>query len=176
MRWHAILLLMFVGTACLFGPSRGAKVLGYRHGIVYLTQRGAYRVGMLPDRWRERHARERAVAFHDADSQAVITTNAYCGPSFEDLPLTSLMGHLFTGIAADRILATLPLSLAGREALRQQSIRRVDGVAVYCDAVVVKKDGCQFDFFLTAPVTVVEQVRPRFEAFYRGFVFPVLLP
>lgn len=176
MQWLAILFTLFLGTACLFGPSRGAKVLGYRHGVVYLTQRGAYRVGALPDRWRERHARERAVAFHDADTQAIITTNAYCGASFEDLPLSSLMGHLFTGIPEERVLATIPLSLAGREALRQQSIRRVDGVAVYCDAVVLKKDGCQFDFFLTAPPAVVEQVRPRFEAFFRGFAFPVWVP
>lgn len=158
-------------SSCFFGPNRGPRVIGYRHGTVFLSRDGGYRVGLLPDGWRRLRTGARAAAFHHDATGATIGTSALCGTAYEDLPLSTLMGHLFSGFAAERIVTTRPLTLSGREALRQISIRAVDGVVLQFDVVVIKKHRCTFDFVCVAPPTAYPRVAPAFEAFYGEFVY-----
>lgn len=164
--------MMFGSNACLFGPSRGPKVLGYRQGRVYLTGGESYRVGSLAAEWKRQKVGVRAATYLHRPTSAMLTSSAYCGASFEDLPLKGLMGHLFHGIALEKVLSTEALSLDGRGAVRQRSLRRVDGVAIYCDAVVIKKNHCSIDFILTAPIDRYAEIVPAFEQFFGGFHYP----
>lgn len=158
-------------SSCFFGPNKGARVMGYRHGTVFLSRDGGYHVGPLPAGWRRLRTGARAVVFHHDATGATISTSALCGAAYEDLPLSALMGHLFSGFPTERIVTTRPSPLAGREALRQVSIRKVDGVALQFDAVVIKKHRCTFDFVCMAPPPAYPQVAPVFEAFYGEFAY-----
>lgn len=158
-------------SSCLFGPGSGPKVLGYHQGKVHLTGNRFYEIGVVPSGWRERRVGRQAVSFHHPALEARITTSAWCGQSFEDVPLRSLMGHLFSGTRPERMIAETRFELDGREAMRQQSVRRVDGVLLHFDAVVLKKDGCSFDFFAVAPPVHADAVQPVFDAIVSGFHF-----
>lgn len=161
--------LLFSG--CLFGPGSGPKVLGYHQGKVHLTGNRHYTIGRVPPGWRERRVARHAVSFSHAALEARITTSAWCGQSFEDVPLRVLMGHLFSGTRPERLLEETRFMLDGREALRQRSIRRVDGVLLHFDAVVLKKDGCSFDFFAVTPPARADAVQAVFDAMVDGFHF-----
>ncbi|MBI2343205.1 MAG: hypothetical protein HYV02_02530 [Deltaproteobacteria bacterium] len=172
-RWFGIagLLALLVSAGCLFGPSRGPKILGYQHGTVLLTTGERYQVGPLTDEWLEERPSRHVVGFRDRERGAIITTSAWCGAHFEDLPLTALMGHLFAGIELVRVDPAIAFSLDGRGALRTRSLRRIDGVVMQTDAVVVKKDGCNFDFYLIARPEDATVLTPVFERFVHGFRF-----
>lgn len=158
-------------SACLFGPHKGPRVMGYRHGTVFLSHDGGYRVGLLPGGWRRLRTGARAATFHHEATGATISTSALCGAAYEDLPLSVLMGHLFSGFATERIVTTRAVPLAGREALRQVSVRTVDGVGLQFDAVVIKKHRCTFDFVCMAPPPAYPQVVAAFESFYGAFAY-----
>lgn len=169
MRLLGVWALAFLVSGCLFGPNRGAKVLGYHAGMVVLSTGGRYAMGLLPTGWREWGHREHTLRFRHATSGAMITTGAYCGASFEDLPLAQLMGHLFAGLPPQWVEPSRALTLDGRPALRLRSRRIIDGVLMHYDAVMMKKHGCSFDFVLVAPPAQVETVTPAFETFVHGF-------
>jgi hypothetical protein len=164
-----ILLLIGLCAGCLFGPSRGPKVLGYHAGSVIMTNHQRYRVGAIPPGWREQKVGRRGMAFHEPTTGALMTTQAACGAAFEDAPLKGLMGSLTSGLAPDTVEPAQSLRLDGRGALRQSSYRVVDGVRVFIDAVVVKKNGCAFDFVLLAPPAQRQRVASLFETFVHGF-------
>lgn len=169
---HRIVGFVFVSllcSACLFGPSRGSKVLGYHDGAVLLTSGGRYDVGRLPAGWDEWTRHGSTVRFRHADTGAMITTSAYCGASFEDLALPMLMGQLFAGIPPLAVEPPRTLSLDGRPALRARSRRAVDGVPLQYDAVIVKKHGCSFDFLLVTPPVHTATTTLVFETFVHGF-------
>ncbi|MBI4365690.1 MAG: hypothetical protein HY543_02610 [Deltaproteobacteria bacterium] len=167
----AALLCGLLCASCLFGANRGPRVLGYRHGTVYLTRAVSYRVGELPEGWRRLRTRARAISFHHAATGATISTDAFCGAAYEDLPLPSLMGHLFAGFPTERIVSTRSMRLAGREALRQVSHRTIDGVPLRFDAVVLKKHECLFDFVLMTPPGGYAQALGTFDGFVNGFAY-----
>lgn len=158
-------------ASCLFGPHKGPRVMGYRHGTVFLSHDSGYRVGLLPEGWRRLRTGAHAAVFHHEATGATISTSALCGAAYEDLPLSALMGHLFSGFATERIVTTRAVPLAGREALRQVSVRTVDGVGLQFDAVVIKKHRCTFDFVCMAPPPAYPRVVAAFESFYGAFVY-----
>ncbi len=171
-RMRRIVLMLFMTiccSSCFFGPSRGAKVLGYRHGQVLLTAGKRYAVGALPEGWTTWTRHANTIRFRHAASGSMIATSAYCRASFEDLPLKMLMGHWFAGIQPVTVEPAKIVSLDGRDALRERSRRVIDGVTMHYDAVVVKKNSCSFDFLLITPPTHGGAVTPAFEAFFRGF-------
>lgn len=63
--------------------------------------------------------------------------------------------------------------LAGRAALRTVSQGRLDGVLLQCEFVVMKKNGCLFDFMYVARPDAFENGRSQFQKVVEGFSFPV---
>ena len=59
--------------------------------------------------------------------------------------------------------------LDGREALRSRHTAKLDGVPVELELVVLKKDGCVFDFTYVAPPGQAEARMPDFDALLAGF-------
>lgn len=113
----------------------------------------------------------KAVAFHHDETGATISTDAFCGAAHEDLPLPNLMAQLFSGLPTEGVTKKMPLSLDGRGALREVSLRRVDGVLLQFDVVVLKKNNCTFDFVCTTPPGNYQSVVPAFESFFDGFSY-----
>lgn len=167
--WFSLIVLSLTG--CIFAPSRGPRILSYRHDTVFLTDHRTFTVGALPAPWKRYRTRASGLTFRHGVTGAMLTLHTGCGGSFEDTTLKNLMGGLFGGIPLDREIGDQTFQLDGREAYRSATLRRIDGVPVYCEAVVVKKNNCSFDFILTAPEGAAASVRGAFNGFVQGFHF-----
>lgn len=172
MRWGiCLLILSCLMSGCLFGSSSGRKTLGYRNGTVFMTGNHNYHIGVLPQGWVERNPGRNAVSFYNEDLGSEIVTAAFCDSSFEDAKLSSLMGQLMTGLRPNIIKRKQEIMIDGRGALRQESLRTVDGVTIAIDAVVLKKDYCNFDLYLIAPPNSLHEARPTFDNIIENFHF-----
>lgn len=162
--------LFFIFAACL-PAQKTASIIGYRNQQVFVKKDVAYRIGELPSSWRKFNVPAKAVAFHNDDLNATISTDAFCEGSFEDLPLATLTGQLFAGTAGHSIIKEGEFVLDGRGALRTISTGSIDGVGLKFDSVVVKKNNCTIDFVYIAPPENYEGGVKDFEKFYNGFGF-----
>ncbi|OGQ49139.1 MAG: hypothetical protein A3I09_01930 [Deltaproteobacteria bacterium RIFCSPLOWO2_02_FULL_47_10] len=162
--------ILIVTSSCFHGRS-SSGVVGYRGQTVFLKKDLSYKVGVLPKEWRVLKTPVKAAAFHNDGSHATISTDAFCGASFEDLPLKTLTGHLFAGTSKHNVIKEDEFSLDGRGALRTISTGTVDGIALKFDSVVVKKNNCTFDFIYISPPENYDGGVADFENFYIGFSF-----
>ena len=163
------LLCLFVG-GCLFKKASSRGVMSYRHERVFLQYGGYYRVGALPDGWTRLNVSSKAISFYNEAYKSTISTDAFCGRSFADRPLDALAGELAAALSNDRETKwTEDMMLDGRGALRIFVTGTLDGVPVNMDIVVVKKDGCNFDFVAVAPPDAPQEVAFDFEGFFKGF-------
>ena len=88
----------------------------------------AFRVGAVPDGWREIRADGALLAFRDAPAQATILVNGRCGLDGDDVPLTALTHHLFLHFTDRDVQRQERLKLDGREALATELVAELDGV------------------------------------------------
>jgi len=167
-----VLVCVFVlaGAGCVFKKAQSIGVMSYRGGRVFLQNRKYYRVGILPEGWRRMDTKARAVSWYNESYKSSITTDAFCGKSFSDRPLDTLAGELSSALSNDRTTtSSQKMMLDERGALRLSVTGTMDGVTVVMDIVVVKKDGCNFDFVAVMPPDAPDQVISDFEAFFMGF-------
>lgn len=162
------LAVMFAG--CMHGR-QSHTVIGYRHDTVFIKKDRSYRVGALPSGWKAMKTFAKAIAFHNKETGATISTDAFCAGAFEDLPLRTLTGQLFAGTAMRKIVSENELMLDGRGALRTISTGEVDGVPLKFDSVVLKKNDCTIDFVYISPPERYSDGVSDFEAFFGGFRF-----
>jgi hypothetical protein len=135
-------------------------------GQVFRKGDVAFRLERLPPTWRHIEIDDTALAFRDDENAATVAINGRCGKDAEDVPLKSLTQHLFLQFT-DRNLEDQELfALDGREALRTEMTAKLDGVQKYFHVVVLKKDGCVYDFLQIANQHQDEQ---PFLEFVRGF-------
>ncbi len=157
-------LLGLIGLMLLAACSAGSYARG-----VYHDPRVTYRIGDLPPGWRQLLVRDADLVFKHGEGGAILI-NAMCGSDhIDDVPLDVLVNQSLFGVEARQEQARMPLTLDGRAALRAQITGTLDGVPIALDMVVVKKDGCTFDFQLIAAPDEVEKRRPDFEQVYSGF-------
>ena len=95
-----------------------------------------------------------------------MAVNGRCGKDAEDVPLKSLTQHLFLQFTDRQLEDQELLSLDGREALRTEMTAKLDGVQKYFHVVVLKKDGCVYDFLQIANQHLEKE---PFLDFVRGF-------
>jgi len=128
----------------------------------------AFRVGPIPAAWRSIDADGALLAFRDDRDEATVALNGRCGLDGDDVPLESLTHHLFLHFTDVTLLKQERLELAGRAALRSELTAALDGVPMHYVVVVLKKNGCVYDFMLVN----AEGKRPdqrAFEGFVGGF-------
>jgi hypothetical protein len=165
-----LLLFTLLVSGCLFKKASSRGVMSYRSGRVFLQYGGYYYVGSLPEGWKRMDVSSKAVSFYNRSYGSSISTDAFCGRSFDDRPLDALAGELSSALSDDRETKwTEDMMMDGRGALRVFVTGTLDGVPVNMDIVVVKKDGCSFDFVAVAPPGAPEDVTRDFEGFFRGF-------
>jgi hypothetical protein len=135
---------------------------------VFSKPQVSYRVGKLPGYWHRVFVEGNDLAFSEADTGRAISINSTC-EGHDDPPLEVLTRHLLMGFTEREELSQQLIALDGREALRSRYTAKLDGVPVELELVVLKKDGCVFDFTYVAPPAQAEVRMPDFNALIAGF-------
>lgn len=141
-------------------------------GRVYRSRDLSFRLGPIPSTARQVDATEALVAFRDDQAGSTIAVSARCGQDSDDVPLRSLVQHLFIHFTDRRILREEEFSLARRAALEMELEASLDGVSSHFVVVVLKHDGCVYDFVHVdggGTTTAVQQSRTDFRGMVRGF-------
>lgn len=126
----------------------------------------SFRLEHLPPTWRTIEIDDTALAFRDDENATTVAVNGRCGRDAEDVPLESLTQHLFIHFTERRVEDQRLFPLDGREALGTQLAAKLDGVQKHFHVVVLKKDGCVYDFMQIAGRP---QNPERFLRFVHGF-------
>ncbi|RJS20260.1 hypothetical protein DRW03_19985 [Corallococcus sp. H22C18031201] len=150
-----------------------ASLTGCRHvsfeDSVFQKSDVRYRVGEVSKDWQRVYFNDNDLAFSErAETGRVLSVNATCN-GHDDPPLPVLTRHLLMGFTERQELAQRTIPLDGREALRSRYVAKLDGVPVELELVVLKKDGCVFDFTYVAPPGMAEARMPDFDALLAGF-------
>jgi hypothetical protein len=160
-------LRLAISLACfIFSGGLGACSPSHFDGQVFRQGDVAFRLEHLPPTWRRIEITDTALAFRDDENAATVAINGRCGKDAEDVPLASLTQHLFLQFTERQLTHQEVFPLDGREALRTEMVAKLDGVQKYFHVVVLKKDGCVYDFLQIANQ---HQDRDVFLDFVRGF-------
>lgn len=138
-------------------------------GRVFRSGNVAFELATLPASWRQIEVTDTAVAFRDDSRNATIAVNGRCGKDADDVPLRSLTQHLFIHFTERSISDQRTLALDGREALVTDANAKLDGVEKHFRIVVLKKDGCVYDFMLIAKSQPSPAQLDEFDGFVHGF-------
>ncbi|MFH1654375.1 MAG: hypothetical protein ABIE74_10040 [Pseudomonadota bacterium] len=158
-------------SGCIFGKGPGPRVMGYRHGTVFLTGKVHYNVGELSKDWKKLKSRARAILFFNREFDASISTSGYCERGDSVRKLDQLAGELASSLKNRRTISEKYLSLDGKDAYSLETRGTLDDAPVYMNVVVVKKGGCSFNFLLIVSDGLSDKVKSDFAQFYGGFSF-----
>jgi hypothetical protein len=139
---------------------------GHFDGHVFRKGEVAFRLAQVPPSWRLLEVSDTALAFRDDQSTSTVAINGRCGKDADDVPLRSLTQHLFLQFTERNTQEQETFGLDGREALFSRLDAKLDGVRKYFQVVVLKKDGCVYDF-----MQIASQPQPKepFVEFVSGF-------
>ncbi len=132
----------------------------------------AFRVPQVPATWRRIKVEGESLAFRDSREEATISINGECGKSAPDVPLEALVHHLFLQFTDRQLLSQERFMLDGRGALRTELRASLDGVPMHFVAIVMKKNGCVYDFVNINPTPLTatgKQSISEFDRFVAGF-------
>jgi hypothetical protein len=135
-------------------------------GRVFRQGNVAFRLEHLPPSWRQIEINDTALAFRDDERETTVAINGRCGRDAEDVPLQSLTQHLFLQFTERKLQEQRIIPLDGREALETLLVAKLDGVEKHFHVVVLKKDGCVYDFLQIANAP---QDPEQFRFFVNGF-------
>jgi hypothetical protein len=138
-------------------------------GRVYRAGAVAFELEHVPNHWRRLDASDTLLGFRDDEAASTIAINGRCGKDADDVPLVSLTQHLFLQFTEREIAEQRVIELAGREALHSEISAKLDGVRKHFLVVVLKKDGCVYDFLYVAAQAPSDDERATFERFVQGF-------
>lgn len=132
-------------------------------------------VGAPGPGWARLDAGNNAIAWTNAQSNAVIQVNASCKPEL-DIPLGALTNQLLIGFTerTDETREVVPFD--SREAMRTSLTAKLDGVTRKMLLVVMKKDGCVYDMSLLGEPAHFDAAAPVFEQVLQSFHAPTRTP
>lgn len=160
-RRAAWVLALELAAGCGGGP--------HYDGRHYRGEDIGFRIGPPPDRWRRLESDEALLAFRDDQDQATIAVNGRCHRDGDDVPLQALTHHLFLNFTEREVIEQRELRLDGRAALETDLVARLDGVPKRFLVIVLKKDGCVYDFLHIADTDAGDAGHQEFRAFVNGF-------
>ncbi len=138
-------------------------------GSVYRGDGFAFRVPAPPAAWKRIELDGKALSFADEANGALIAASGRCKIDGEDVPLKSLVQHLFLQFTDREVVTEEVVPFDGREAIHAVVIARLDGVPKQFDVWILKKDGCVYDLYcITEPARFDAAVGP-FRQFVQGF-------
>ncbi len=145
----------------------GCRSVSLQDGVVY-TPDTRYRVGPIPADWHQVNLKDSDFSWVTSPPAYAFWVNSTC-KAYEDVPLVALNRQLLIGFTDVQKLEQRTDMLDGRDALLSHYIAKVDGVARELGLVVVKKDGCIYDFAYVAPVGRYPDRLGQFQALVAGF-------
>ncbi|HZH04065.1 MAG TPA: hypothetical protein VEY30_09785 [Myxococcaceae bacterium] len=154
----ALLLTFAPAGGCSYGLKDGYFVKGDVR----------YRIAAPPGGWKRLKLADNDVAYVSNDAHHSVAVNATC-EDHADPPLDVLTQHMLLGFTDREAQASEKVVLDGREGLRSRYVARLDGVPVELDMVVMKKDGCVYDFVYLSPVGKADAQRAFFDSVLRQF-------
>lgn len=128
-----------------------------------------FRVGPVPRSWRPIEQFDSLVAFRDDRLRATVAVGGRCGKDGDDVPLAALTQHLFLYFTRQEVLRKERFHLDGREALRTELAAELDGVPMHFTVVVLKKNGCVYDFVYIEEAAGNPEGRQAFDQFVSEF-------
>jgi len=138
-------------------------------GSVYRGPGYAFHVPPPPASWKRIDVDGKALSFMDESNGTLIAASGRCKVDGEDVPLRSLVQHLFLQFTERDVISEEVVPFDGREALHTVVIAKLDGVPKQFDVWVMKKDGCVYDLYCIAnPADFNDAVVP-FREFVHGF-------
>lgn len=161
--------LLQLVLASLLGNTWVACASQHFDGHVFRNSEVAFELRDVPANWRHLQAEGTLLSFRDEVASSTVAINARCGKDADDVPLPSLTQHLFLQFTDRQINDQHLIELAGREALHTELIAKLDGVRKNFIVVVLKKDGCVYDFVHITSSPATAQDRETFARFVRGF-------
>jgi hypothetical protein len=159
-----LLALAFVLALGLGGCS-GASF----SGSVYRGPGYAFRVPTPPNSWKQIDVDGKALSFVDEANGALIAASGRCKVDGEDVPLKSLVQHLFLQFTDREVISEETVPFDGREAIHTIVTAKLDGVPKQFDVWILKKDGCVYDLYLITEPADFEQAAGPFREFVHGF-------
>jgi PAS domain-containing protein len=161
LRWITLSTLSLICLHC-----GGGQLSHHR----YTDDEASYRIGQLSSEWRPIDVDgQNDLAWHHDRQGAVLQVNASCARSL-DIPLSSLTNHLLIGFTERSIHRQERVPLAQREALFTELQAKLDGQPRHLALVVLKKDGCVYDFSLIAiNKQSYDMLIAQFKTFLSGF-------
>lgn len=158
----AVLMATFpAALGCSSGPAFDGHV--YHKGEVH------FEVGDAPPTWKRIELAGAEIAYRDNEHDASIVVNGRCGVKADDAPLEALTNHLLIGTTDREFISEETTPFDGREARRTVLRAKLDGVPMMISTVVLKKDGCLYDFVRVAPPQHFEAGTPAFQEFVAHF-------
>jgi hypothetical protein len=165
---HRLGPLAVLGCVGLLGATTGCGA-GQFNGTLYKGDGFAFRIPKPPAEWTPIDVSGAALAFRDERAQASILLNARCGSDADDVPLIALTNHLFLQFTDREQRLQQVVAFDGREAMHTELVAKLDGVALFYDAWVLKKDGCVYDLLYMAPPADAERGLEAFHRLAHGF-------
>lgn len=166
-----LLFLVLLMSSCFSaGIDKRGAVASYKDGKVNTVGGGYYKIGELPNTWKEKELKYRAVLFKNENDDATITVSSWCKGAYDDAPLEILSMQQLMGLEDLKTLEEKTVTLEDREALRVQSTGKMDGAPIYVRSYILKMNNCVFDFFYISSPEVKSSVLD-FEDLVQGFVF-----
>jgi hypothetical protein len=157
--------LLVFAFAVSIGGCTGASF----SGSVYRGPGYAFRVPTPPSSWKQIDLDGKALSFVDESNGALIAASGRCKVDGEDVPLKSLVQHLFLQFTDREVISEEVVPFDGREAIHTVITAKLDGVPKQFDVWILKKDGCVYDmYFITDPADFEQAVGP-FREFVHGF-------
>ncbi len=137
------LALGFLGGLCVLLAGCSSAQF---NGTEYRDKEVAFRLGPVSPALRVLQADDAKVAFQNDQAGATVAVSARCGLDSDDVPLQALAQHLFLQLTERELIDEKKLTLDGRDALELEILASLDGVPRHFVVVVLKKNGCVYDF------------------------------
>jgi hypothetical protein len=143
------------------------RSVNLNQGVVY-TPDTRYRIGPIPPDWQQVNLKDSDFSWVTKQREFAFWVNSTC-KEYQDVPLVALNRQLLIGFTDVEKVAQRTVELDGREALVSRYRVKMDGVQRELELVVVKKDGCVYDFAYVAPVAAYDTRVGEFQALWGGF-------
>ncbi len=167
LHWRSGVGRTFLTILVLWGLASGCRH-GELRGTVFTKSGVQYRIGEVPPGWTQVSLQENDIALMSSATGHSIAINSTC-EGYEDAPLPVLTQHLLMGFTDRNLIRQETAMLDGRESLRSHYTAKLDGVPVELLLVVMKKNGCIYDFTYLSPVGQFDQKVADFEQVLQGF-------
>lgn len=166
---HILVFLSLILSGCFgAGIDKRGSVYGYENGRVK-TVGGDFFVGKLPPIWRMQKIRARAILFRNKADASTITVSSWCGRAAEGDSQADLSRKVVQVVRGGRVhwlVKEIPLAFG--TASETLVTGELDGEPVRVRSVVIKRQGCVFDFLhVTDPQKTAHE--SDFDIFVRGF-------